>query len=203
MRQTIKETVTPVDIVSVLTTGVIESHLRVTYSADSSYLDGLAKAALAAVEKEVNETFGAIAVSGDNSEYVNEFTLPYEASRIRGTVAVNYYNETDANMPIDTANITKSVQGYPTVVQINPDFKPTGITKKRPYHQIFSFSVSAKPLPEGLKQAVLMMMAHFYENREAVLSGRVVEPPLAFRFLCAQYKRPALRQPYNPEFIVR
>ena len=71
MRQTIKETVTPVDIVSVLTTGVIESHLRVTYSADSSYLDGLAKAALAAVEKEVNETFGAIAVSGDNSEYVN------------------------------------------------------------------------------------------------------------------------------------
>jgi len=129
MRQTIKETVTPVDIVSVLTTGVIESHLRVTYSADSSCLDGLAKAALAAVEKEVNETFGQVAVSGDNSEYVNEFTVPYEASRIRGVVVVNYYDETDANIPIDTVNVVQSTQGYPAVIQINPDFKPTGITK--------------------------------------------------------------------------
>ena len=203
MRQTIKETVAPVDIVSVLTTGVIESHLRVTYSADSSYLDGLAKAALTAVEKEVNETYGAITVAGANSEFTREFTIPYDATRIRSAVTVTYVDANEVTQTVEGANVRKSNYGYPMTVQISSDFKPASLHENVPNVMFFGASVDALALPEGLKQAVLMMMAHFYENREAVLSNRIMEPPLAFKYLCAQYKKPSCRQPYNPEFILR
>ena len=203
MRQDIKETVTPVDIVSVLGTATIESHLRVTYSADSSYLDGLAKAALTAVEKEVNETYGGIAVNGTNSEFTREFTVPYDAQRIRGAVSVTYVDADENVQTVTAGDVRKTSYGYPMVVKISDDFKPVSISKNAPARMSWSATVDSMVLPDGLKQAVLMMMAHFYENREAVLSGRVVEPPLAFKYLCAQYKKPSCRQPYNPEFIVR
>jgi uncharacterized phiE125 gp8 family phage protein len=203
MRQTIQETVTENNIITTLTTSVIESHLRVTYSADQTYLDGLAYAAQEAVENEIGEKFGSISVIGQNSEFTRSFTLPYPANRV-GTITVQYYDDKGVLQTIDGANVKKSFSGYPTVIQISNDFKPASLAENNPVVQTFSATVSARSVfPKSLKQAILLMMAHMYENREAVLSGRVVEPPLAFKYLCAQHKRPAVRQPYNPEFVLR
>ena len=203
MRQTIQETVTENNIVNTLTTGVIESHLRVTYADDSTYIDALAYAALQAMENEIGEKFGSVDVVAYNSEFTRSFTLPYNAVRM-GTPTVKYYNESGVLTTIDAANIKKSLAGYPTLVEISRDFAPTGIAKDNAKTMEISFTVNAKtPFPKSLQQAVLLMMGHLYENREAVMGGKVVEPPLAFKYLCSQHKQPSIRQPYNPEFIVR
>lgn len=203
MRQTIQETVTENNIITTLTTAVIESHLRVTYSADSAYLDLIAYAAQDAVENEVGEKFGSIAVTGQNSEFVRDFTIPYPAQRC-GTVTVKYYDKDGAEQTIAAGSVKKSLSGYPTVVEVSAEFTPTSLVENNPVVMTFSCTAAAKTkFPKALQQAVLLMMGHMYENREAVLSGRVVEPPLAFKYLCNQYKRSSIRQPFNPEMIVR
>ena len=203
MKQDINETVTENNIITTLTTAVIEDHLRVSYSAESSYIDLIAYAAQEAVEKEIGEVFGSIAVIGYNSEFTRDFTLPYPASRC-GTITVSYLDKDGTLVAIDAGNVKASKGGYPVVVEISDDFKPASLNENSPNMMKFEVTVAAKsPIPKALQQAVLLMMGHMYENREAVLAGRVVEPPLAFKYLCGQYKHTSIRQPYNPEFIVR
>ena len=46
-------------------------------------------------------------------------------------------------------------------------------------------------LPKALRQAMLLMIGHWYTNRETVITGSTtaVEVPLAARTLMNQYKR--------------
>ena len=45
------------------------------------------------------------------------------------------------------------------------------------------------PLPKGLRQAMLLMLAHFYEVREPIVIGAaVVKIPYAYDYLIAPYK---------------
>ena len=202
MRQTIQETVTENNIITTLTTAVIESHLRVTYSADSAYLDLIAYAAQEAVQNEIGEVFGSAVITVTNSEFVRDFTLPYPAERV-AVSNIKYFNENNVETSLAEGSWETSISGYPTVVEIDPDAKPTSLTVNSPVVMKITVAMLALTIPKALQQAVLLMMGHMYENREAVLSGRVVEPPLAFKYLCNQYKRSSIRQPFNPEMIVR
>ena len=46
-------------------------------------------------------------------------------------------------------------------------------------------------LPKAIRQAMLLLIAHWYTNREAVVTGNVAaaEVPVAARTLLNQYKR--------------
>mgnify|MGYP001493833867 CR=1 FL=1 len=49
---------------------------------------------------------------------------------------------------------------------------------------------SMSPVPAALKQAIMMLAAHFYENREAAsFDGRANQLPFSFLGLIAPYRR--------------
>lgn len=203
MRQTINETVTPFDIVTELGTSVIESHLRVTYSTETSYLQLLAKASLEAVEKEVGDTFGGITAVAYHNVFARDFSLPYSADRITA-VTIQYFDEDNTLQTVDSSNYDLSNSGYPAVVRISGDFAPTTLTEIGP--DVQKVTVTVRPeteLPNSIQQAVLLYMTHLYENREAVTQGKAVEAPLAFKYLCGQFRKTPIRQPIYPNSVTR
>ena len=53
------------------------------------------------------------------------------------------------------------------------------------------YTAGSTELPKALRQAMLLLIAHWYTNREAVVTGNVaaMEVPVAARTLLNQYKR--------------
>lgn len=53
------------------------------------------------------------------------------------------------------------------------------------------YTAGSTELPKALRQAMLLLIAHWYTNREAVITGNVAaaEVPVAARTLLNQYKR--------------
>jgi hypothetical protein len=44
-------------------------------------------------------------------------------------------------------------------------------------------------IPKGLKQAMLLILGHFYNNRESTVMGvTVTEIPLGYKYLISPYK---------------
>ena len=52
---------------------------------------------------------------------------------------------------------------------------------------------SAAEMPETMKQAALLMLAHLYQNREAVSNEKVYDLPLAFTYLIGKGRKNPLR----------
>ena len=51
------------------------------------------------------------------------------------------------------------------------------------------FGTTSADVPDGIKQAVLLTIGNWYENRQSVISGRTAtELPLSSQYLLDQYK---------------
>ena len=51
------------------------------------------------------------------------------------------------------------------------------------------YGTSSADVPDGIKQAVLLTLGNWYENRQSVISGRTAtELPLSSQYLLDQYK---------------
>lgn len=46
-----------------------------------------------------------------------------------------------------------------------------------------------EPVPESLKQAALMLVSHWNENRETTTTENLKGIPMSFNFLCSPYRR--------------
>jgi uncharacterized phiE125 gp8 family phage protein len=53
-----------------------------------------------------------------------------------------------------------------------------------------SVAVSGPGVPDDLRQALGMLVGHWYENREAVISGPAVQVPLAVEAIISGYRTP-------------
>lgn len=51
-----------------------------------------------------------------------------------------------------------------------------------------SFSPNPYPLPAGVKQAMLLMIGHLYQNRESVTEGQMYEMPMGVTALLTPYR---------------
>lgn len=202
MRQTIRETASNFSVVTELTTGLIEGHLRVTYTDESSYLTQLANVALESLERETNMNFRQFSIAANMDTFAREFTLPYEAALI-GTPVVQYTNKSGTLETVPSDKVFLNDVGAPTVINIDKDWSPRSLTKKDPVVMKVTATVRAHTLNATAKQAILLFMAHMYENREAVSAGKVVETPLAFKYLCSQIRKTTIRPVFNPSTVVR
>lgn len=55
---------------------------------------------------------------------------------------------------------------------------------------VAGYGDASTDIPEGIRQAIRMMAAHFYENREAVTEAKLVEAPIGFRHMLMKYRVP-------------
>ncbi|MGQ3293671.1 MAG: head-tail connector protein, partial [Shinella sp.] len=171
-------------------------HLRVLHDDDDGYIEALVETAIGLID-------GA---DGWLGRALGEQTWEYSLDRFPCS---DVYGRTGRiNIPlaplisVDTVEYTGS-DGVDAVIT---GFRPFGIGSTQPGYILpaignswpsticepevvrIAFKAGYEDLPVGIKHAILLMIGHWYENREDISDGKLVELPLASKALLMPHR---------------
>lgn len=195
-------TLTTAPTVEPITTAEAKAHLRVTVSDDDTYIDSLIKAARHHIETAI---LNRALVAQTWTLYLDAFPINDDAvielpiPPLISVTSVQYYDDNDVLQTWSSAEYTvdtDSMKGriYPGRTYSYPvarDYpKSVVITYQAGYEDSGASPQDlADNIPEPIKQALLIMVAHWYEHREPVIVGtNVAEVPMSARTLLAPYR---------------
>lgn len=165
-----------------------KAQIVVTHALDDELIDSFIVAALDQVERATNVNFGLKTID----LYLDEFPARMFAlgvHPVQEVVSINYDDENGDEQTIasdqyrvDTVSLLgrlQTINGWPTVDAAR--FNSVRIRCKVGY-------TDATLVPSSVKQAMLLVIAHLYENREGVITGTIAaELPLGVKALLAPY----------------
>jgi len=178
--------------VTAIGTEVIENHLRLVYSDESLYIDALAAAATRAVEAEANLYHGSGTVSFYSNCIPNSWSIPVDAARFSPT-AVEYLNTDGDWVTLPATAYHMTTQKNPMVFVHQDAVDPSDMDTDAIESFRILGTISSSDMPAHLEQACLLMLAHLYQNREAVINEKVYDLPLAFTYLIGKSRNNPLR----------
>lgn len=155
-------------------------HLRVDISTDDTLIAALIVAARQMVEErlglslmtQTRDVYGITFPTGD------VLTLPY--GPVQSVTGV-YYTETDSSSESTFSADSYLTQTWRNAIVLKSGYSwPDDATMRVRY---VSGYTSAAAVPQRIKQAMLLLIGHWYENREATQSGALKEIPLAVESL--------------------
>ena len=183
-----------------ITLAEAKAHLRVTHSNDDTYINSLIAASRQTLEQIMNRVF----ISQTWTEYFDEFPVEgcaIELSRppLISITSIQYYDESDVLQTWSNTKYTVDTDSYkgrvyPTRLESYPSArlypKSVIVTYVAGYQDSAASPVDlADNVPEPIKQALLILIAHLYENREPVIVGTsVVDVPMSIQALIAPYR---------------
>jgi uncharacterized phiE125 gp8 family phage protein len=156
-------------------------HLREDGTDQDSLIEGLITAA-----REYVESTGRLLMPCVVRQYFDEFPCRLSPLPIRSIASVNYLDSdgdsqtvTDytADIVSEPARIQEPESGWPT----------TDDVINAVWVDINAGYTSAATVPRALKQAILLLVGHWYENREAIAGGAMTELPLAVETLMRRW----------------
>lgn len=156
---------------TVVSLALAKEHLRVIHSLEDALITEYIGAAVAAVEDYCDASFSIKTVKDVvNQGYYDSYTLsssPFVSMVDAGPFSDNYIVRDDGG--IITLDLLASV-----TVQL-----PTTV----------EYLSGVEELPPAVRQAVLLLLGHFYHNRESVVAGvSVSELPQGVKFLLSTYR---------------
>jgi uncharacterized phiE125 gp8 family phage protein len=181
----------------------IKDHLRIERgeTIDDDLLKNYRSAAVEMVENITNrklmpQTWKLYLDDWPDKEYIE---MPYSPLRDVATTDILY---TDSTRNTTTFNLTGTSSSWALdtvsepgrIVLDNNDDWPTDVLYQRnPIEIQFTCGYSASSnIPRSIKNAMLMMIGHFYENREDTMVGQELKYiPMASRALLASYRIPS------------
>lgn len=181
--RTVAPTDTPVDV------SLLREHLRISSSDQANVLPIYLDAAVAWVETYTGRALMRATYRVTLPEFYTRTWLPYAAP---GTVTgVTYYDASNVQQTLATSVYTVPADGEPSCLML-----AMGQTWPALYFRDDAVSITytvgvtqAADVPAALRQAVLLLAGHFYENREAVLVSAISkEMEFAATALCAPYR---------------
>jgi len=160
-----------------LTLAECKTHLRVDYTDDDTYIQGLADLVEELVKTEISGTFiGLGYVSTVGTTALTGTETDFASYSVGDTIRVE--GETDRTI----ATITDDEALTVGVAFANTD---DGLL----WYVVTGLPLVGGTLPLGLRHAMLLMVSHYYALREPVMVGvGVTEIPFGFKFLIHAYK---------------
>lgn len=177
----------PIDLASA------KKHCRVDHSDDDDLIEGLIGGVVSYLDGPSGVLGRAIMPQTWRLEleaWPGELSIPVEPVR---DVTVTYVDSAGVTQTIDPASYDL-VQwpSFAATWSFEADVVPPVLGDDR-YPVTFNIEAgfaSAEDVEPGLKTLMLMLVAHWYENREAVVVGTITgELPLAASTLLARYRR--------------
>lgn len=163
----------------------VKSHLRVVHDSDDAYITSLITSAADYIEGYHGS---ALALGSQTwAMYLDDFpavvTIPIWPVQSVSSIT---YRDADGTTQALT-DFDADEKGNPATITPNPgasfpqaDGKFNSVT--------VTFTAGFTRVPGDLKQAMLLLIGHWYENREAVNVGNIVnEYPLAFEAILNKY----------------
>lgn len=171
-----------------VTTAEAKAHLRVTSSADDTYIDTLVKVA----RRRIEERTGRALINQTWYLYLDEFP---DCDRIRlpkapltAITSLKYKDTTGAETTWSSSNYITDLNPTPgeLVLTYANTWPAVSLYPASPITVEYTagYGASGSAVPEELRQAILLAVGHWYENREEVVTGTIVSPlPMQFEWL--------------------
>jgi len=150
----------------------LKTHLRVTHSADDSYLGTLIQAAREHAEQHTGRALAEQTREYTADAFPSNGVLRLGFAPVVSISSVKYLDETGEEQTLDPSVYTVDTQSEPgaIVLKVDQDWPDTARLPAA-VRVRYVCGTAARPL---LKQAVIFIAAHWYEQRLPVNVGNIV-----------------------------
>jgi len=181
--RTVAPASTPVSLVEA------KAHLRVDHSDDDTLITGLIAAATDHLDGYTGILGRAIITQTWRQDFYRfspQMRLPLHP--VASVSSVTYYDGDNVQQTLSENIYELLADGAGPYIARKADQTWPG-TKNREAAVAATFIAGEATAPAAIKTAILLMVAHLYENREAVAEGGFEALPLAVDALTAPYRR--------------
>ena len=172
------------------TTAEAKDFLKVDTTADDTLIDNLIKAATQSCEEYTNQYFMDTLVTQYSDNWM-EFYRLYK-SPVSSLTHIKYYDSTDTLQTLAASNYILDNASKPARIGLAVDGElPTLADRINAVEVKYTvgYGTASTDVPDGIKQAVLLTIGNWYQNRQTVITGRTAtELPLSSQYLLDQYK---------------
>lgn len=172
------------------TTAEAKDFLKVDTTADDTLIDNLIKAATQSCEIYTNRYFLDTLVTQHADKWSDINTL-YK-SPVSSITHIKYYDSNDSLQTLAASNYILDNASKPARIGLAVDGElPTLADRINAVEVKYTvgYGTASTDVPDGIKQAVLLTIGNWYENRQTVITGRTAtELPLSSQYLLNQYK---------------
>lgn len=189
-----------------------KEHLRVTVDSEDNLILGLIKAATIAIENEIDrrfitQTLEYVRDEFERPRYLGSTSLtgtkPLEipVAPIQSILTVSYaydasttaYLYDTVGSPTTTSELVADLRSVPPrLMPISGGVWPTPLAQGNSIAVRFvaGYGDSGESVPYALKQAILLLIGHWYENRSSVNDAKLAEIPQGVQWILNPYKVP-------------
>lgn len=179
-----------------VTTAQAKTHLRVNHSDDDTLIDSMILRARAAVEEYTRRQLLTATYKVFLDGWPDVIKLPKPP--LQSVTHVKYYDSTNTLQTWSSANYQVDIYSYPArIVPVQGVSWPTIYSRLNPIEIQFvcgHLNTGADLVPYQAVLAMLQLLSHWYEMREATISGMTVsEVPMSAQMLMDQIRILELR----------
>lgn len=174
-----------------LTLSEAKTHMRIDFEDDDTYIS-----ALISVAREHCENFTGRALATQTLELIlNEFPckdyIELPMSPIQSITSIKYKDAAGIEIIWDASNYINNLDAMPARIYLAynkffPSFTPHPTAAVR-IRYVAGHTIG-NLIPKSIKQAMLLLLSHLYENREATSLKELKEVPFAVNMLLNPHK---------------
>ena len=167
-----------------------KSHLKVDTTADDTYITSIIKAATQLSEEYTNRFFIDTVIEQYASNFADLQTL--FKSKVSAVAYVKYYDSNNSLQTLSATVYDTQLNYEPSQIQLANNQNFPSITKRNDAvvaRYTVGYGSAASDVPEIIKQAILLTIGNFYQNRASVITGKTAtELPINVKWLLDTYK---------------
>jgi uncharacterized phiE125 gp8 family phage protein len=167
-----------------------KSHLKVDTTADDTYITSIIKAATQLSEEYTNRFFIDTVIEQYASNFADLQTL--FKSKVSAVAYVKYYDSDNSLQTLSATVYDTQLNYEPSQIQLANNQNFPSITKRNDAvvaRYTVGYGSAASDVPEIIKQAILLTIGNFYQNRASVITGKTAtELPMNVKWLLDTYK---------------
>lgn len=182
-------TVTTAPSAEPLTTAEAKTHMNVTTSADDTYIATLIVAAREYVQNRIRRSLITQTITATFDKFTECIEL--ERGPVQSVTSVSYVDAAGDTQLLATSYYqTDLVTVPPRIVEAYSKTWPLTRDQLNAVTIVFVAGYgAAAAVPQPIKHAMLLYIAHLYENRESVITGTIVsEAPQSVDALLSAYR---------------
>lgn len=174
---------------NILTSSEVKTHLKVDTTADDTLISALIVACTNSAQEYTNRFFLETTLDMFADEWKEISTLL--KSPVTSVDSIKYYDQDDNQQTLDTSVYAFDMVSMPARIFLKPNQSFPELSERKNAIEV-RYKVgesSASDVDQAIKQAVLLTIGNYYENRQAVVTGTIAtELPMNAKFLLDQYR---------------
>lgn len=168
----------------------VKDHLRIDSTDEDALLDALIQSARGYLEGLLGRVIPEQSVTAYYSTFCDELILP-RAAPLQSVTSVKYLDTDGALQTLGTSYYDVYTWRTPGEVRLADGYSwpstQTGVTDTVRIEYVAGWG-SPQLVPSAIRQALLLLIAHWYENRESSTPLTINDVPVSFAALTTAYQ---------------